>query len=469
MVAANQSRIEAMSELGSQPRRMLLVAHGYPPAQMSGAEAQLRRKARWWAARGHDLRIVAADPRPARRLPFGRVTVDEEILDDIPVVRVSLAVPDASRSVVETYDHPLLRDALSAEIDRFQPDLVYQVSGYLFGVVPLELARRHAIPSVLFATDFWHRCQRITMLRPDHTCCAGPRSPADCAACRMSDQIPEWAGGRWGKRVAWRVLAGIGDAGHSGALGRALDVDAFAARHAAISDALAGVMLAVANSAFLAEQLLRLGVPPEHLLVARQGVDPAELAPAPRPAASDGRLRVLYLGQVSRHKGVDLLVTAVRQLRREGVAVTARVAGPLTDNEAFANWLTRTADQDVRVEPPQPRAALAGMLSAADVLVVPSRWHENSPNVILEAFAAGVPVIAAGHGGMAEMVRDEVDGLLFAPGDWRSLTAALRRVAREPGTLARLRRGVVAPFNVEHEMQVEEAAIERLLPVSSRA
>jgi glycosyltransferase involved in cell wall biosynthesis len=63
------------------------------------------------------------------------------------------------------------------------------------------------------------------------------------------------------------------------------------------------------------------------------------------------------------------------------------------------------------------------------VLVVPSRWYENSPNVILEAQAMGLPVVTADHGGMAEMVRHEVDGLLFEPDNTASLASALSRLA----------------------------------------
>jgi glycosyltransferase involved in cell wall biosynthesis len=54
-------------------------------------------------------------------------------------------------------------------------------------------------------------------------------------------------------------------------------------------------------------------------------------------------------------------------------------------------------------------------------VVVPSIWYENSPNVILEAFAHRTPVVASDLGGMAELVEDGVNGLRFTPGDASSL------------------------------------------------
>jgi glycosyltransferase involved in cell wall biosynthesis len=74
--------------------------------------------------------------------------------------------------------------------------------------------------------------------------------------------------------------------------------------------------------------------------------------------------------------------------------------------------------------------------------VVPSVWLENSPFVIKEAFAAGLPVVASNLGGMAEMVSDGHNGLLFEPGDAADLRRALHRLLNEPGLLERLREGI---------------------------
>jgi len=72
-----------------------------------------------------------------------------------------------------------------------------------------------------------------------------------------------------------------------------------------------------------------------------------------------------------------------------------------------------------------------------DVLVVPSTWYENTPFVVLEAFAAGVPVIAADLGGLGEIV-DEKNGLLFAAGDPAALRRRIEQVAGDPGWFERL-------------------------------
>lgn len=456
------------------PRRILMVVHGYPPDQATGAEVQARRKARWWRERGHRVSVLAADPQPPSIIPFGAVEERADEIDGVEVRRVRYAVPDATRSLQETFAHPLLAAALERELDRARPDLLYQVSGYLFGTVPLRAAARRGIPSVLFAMDYWQTCQRVTLLRPDGSCCPGPRDPADCAACRIAARAPAQ---RFGTRANRAIRAGIAAVGRAGArtpLGVALGVADFAERRDAIAEALANVSLVVVNSRFLARQMVALGVPPGRALVVRQGIDTREFEGPPAPgAASGGALKALYLGQISWHKGADLAIEAVARLRADGRDIRLGLHGPVT---AAPPYLARLRRQIARVPgggavslgAPLDRAGITAALRAADVLVVPSRWYENSPNVILEAFAAGTPVITANHGGMAEMVRDGVDGLLCAPGDAGSLAGALHRLVAEPDLLPRLRAGIRRPSGLDDEMNAEELILDQLLVRVSR-
>ena len=149
---------------------------------------------------------------------------------------------------------------------------LYQLSGYIFGVTPLLSAAERGLPSVLFATDFWHTCQRVMLLRSDQVCCVGPRTPADCAACRVSARGPARLTGTPVQRAARAALAGAGRLPVP-PLARALGVQDFARRRNIIAEALRGVGMVVANSAFLAATFAQLGVPSERLLVVRQGVD----------------------------------------------------------------------------------------------------------------------------------------------------------------------------------------------------
>jgi glycosyltransferase involved in cell wall biosynthesis len=84
---------------------------------------------------------------------------------------------------------------------------------------------------------------------------------------------------------------------------------------------------------------------------------------------------------------------------------------------------------------------------------VPSVWYENSPNVILEAFAHRTPVIASDLGGMAELVQHDVNGLVFEPGNAKALARQLRRLLDDSDLLARLRDGITPVRTIGDEMR----------------
>ena len=100
---------------------------------------------------------------------------------------------------------------------------------------------------------------------------------------------------------------------------------------------------------------------------------------------------------------------------------------------------------------------LAAALGAIDVLVVPSTWHENAPFVVLEARAAGLPVLASRFGGLQEVVQDGVDGELFAAGDVGDLAMRLQRLVDEPTRLARYRAAVRPPKTLTQAVDEFEA------------
>lgn len=451
---------------------ILVFANGYPPRQIAGAEQQIARKARWWAAKGHRVTVFAADPYLAQHAADEVRQEEVELVDGIPVHRIRFAAPDASRPLSETFRHPGLEPVVERAISELQPDLVYQVSGYLFGVIPILKAARVNVPSALFALDYWHTCPRITLLQPSGANCPGPRGPADCAACRLTARRPAMMLGRAMNHQLWRVAAGVGAQFDRTGLPDLLGVHPFRERADAISLAIDQLGLVICNSVFLEDQLKRLGVPSNKIARVRQGI-----APVSRPnldhkqrRAVDSELRVLYLGQITWHKGVDLLFAAAGQLLDERISISVRAFGPQTAGAVNLPRSVRPhlASGALQIHPPINAERIADELAAADVLVAPSRWYENSPNVILEAQLAGLPVVTADLGGMAEMVRHEVDGLLVAPNDVESLARALRRLAIDRELLDRLRAGVRPPHSIDVEMEAEQGALRRLLASQAR-
>lgn len=98
--------------------------------------------------------------------------------------------------------------------------------------------------------------------------------------------------------------------------------------------------------------------------------------------------------------------------------------------------------------------------------MLPSLAHEGFPLVLVEAFAAGLPVVASGHGSLAELVADGITGRHVAPGDVAGLARALRWAVDHPADLARMGRAARAAYATRH---TPDAAYARLMAIYDAA
>ncbi len=180
----------------------------------------------------------------------------------------------------------------------------------------------------------------------------------------------------------------------------------------------------VCPSRFLAEKMRAARVFPDRLRVVPNFVPVASVPP--RDAPGEG---VLYAGRLSPEKGVDVLIEAAA--RRPGLRVEIAGDGPARPElEALA--AARGLGGRVRFHGHLPPEELARLRRRCAVAAVPSRWHENMPLVVLEAFAAGLPVVATDLGGLPELIEDGVDGRCVPAEDPEALGEALEALTGDP-------------------------------------
>lgn len=194
--------------------------------------------------------------------------------------------------------------------------------------------------------------------------------------------------------------------------------------------AISGAAAVVAVSASVAEYARHIGVADERAHLVHNGV-PRRPRPAPRASPSDSwTLGCIALFRP--RKGLEVLLRALAVLRRRGQAVRLRAVGAFetAHYEAEVRLLAQSLGVAGHVDWRGFTSDVDGELNEMDALVLPSLFGEGLPMVVLEAMAAGVPVVATRVEGVPEAIRDGADGLLVPPGDAAALAAGLERLMR---------------------------------------
>lgn len=195
-------------------------------------------------------------------------------------------------------------------------------------------------------------------------------------------------------------------------------------RYARIRQAIARADLVLACSRSVQRILAADGIASEveELPVSLEEGPAGEADPAPT---------FVYVGRLDAEKGVDTLLLAFALVRRRVPNARLRVVGRGSRQDDLVEMTNRLGCADA--------TTFVGWCAPGDVgreldrawaLVAPSRWVEPQGLVVPEAIVRGVPVIVTDHGGLAEQVEPEVDGLLVPPDDVSALAAAMERVAR---------------------------------------
>jgi glycosyltransferase involved in cell wall biosynthesis len=203
----------------------------------------------------------------------------------------------------------------------------------------------------------------------------------------------------------------------------------------------------ISPSQFLIQKYIEVGFPPEGTVHLENGIDVERIRRYPHRPSSKGRVRVIFLGSLAWQKGVHVLVEAFQGIPAEQAIL--RIYGSPAVFPDYAERLHKMADPaNTSFEGLVPNEEVGRVLADADLVVVPSLWYENSPVVIQEAFAAGVPVIASRIGALAEKIQHGANGFLFTPGDVEALRDVLKGLAENPARIENLWADIPEPTTV---------------------
>jgi glycosyltransferase involved in cell wall biosynthesis len=196
----------------------------------------------------------------------------------------------------------------------------------------------------------------------------------------------------------------------------------------------------VANSTAAVEQLVEEGVPDWRIANIANGIDLSlfATAEAPDPSRSQSRNRriITTVANLRPGKGHDVLLKAAARVLRRVPDVTFQIVGDgprRQELEQQASALRISAQVSFLGH----RSDVPAVLAQSDIFAFPS-FMEASPNAVIEAMAAGLPIVATRVGGIPEVIEHERSGLLVPPGDDRALAGAILRLIERPERAAQV-------------------------------
>lgn len=427
--------------------RILQVIHQFPPFSSQGSEvycSQLSQRLRT----DDDVRVFHVSNTPARRPR----RVDRGALAGVPTYH---CVDGGEFARLADWPNAFLREAFDGVLREFSPEVVHFHNFISLGDDLVSRAKSHGAAVVYTLHDYGLICPNCLLRRDDgrlcdkadpdyfEACCpvlirtSGGRTP------RLRPHVPSLA--------RWRMFA---DQSSRPWLRPALTAAVTAAerwwglpRHTAVEAkrtffltrtrrVFADADLFLAPSEFLRQRYIACGVPADKIAFVRCGLEPFERVTR---EARGGPVQFGYIGAFHAHKGLEILLKAFEGLDGRAMLHVYGSAFGSPISESYWRRVSEGHAGGVVLHGAYDHGRIGAILASLDAIVVPSLWYENSPLTIQEAFIAGVPVITANQGGMAELVRDGVDGLHFTLGDADDLRARLISIIEQPELLDRLR------------------------------
>lgn len=334
-------------------------------------------------------------------------------------------------------------------LDEERPDAVHvHAFTRAVSVLLVRAAKQRGLPVFFTYHTPTVSCQRGTLMFRGKEPCDGVLRVRRCTSCTLEGQGLPAPAAYLLSYVPRRFARALEQLGLSGGAWTALRMpELISNHHAAIHVLLREVDGIVALKEWVRALLVRNGIPASKIIISEHGIPEAARSNERMIDVAERPLRVAFFGRADRVKGADTLVRAVRSA--PGLEIALDLYGVMQSARDQEYWteLERLAAGDLRIRfrPIVAHDEVVPLLRRYHLLTVPSRWLETGPLVVLEAFAAGIPVLGSDLGGIAKWVRHGDNGILLEPGNVVAWADAFKRCAQDRSFLASLRYGVKEP------------------------
>ena len=446
--------------------KIALLTHKLKPPLIGGVDVYTDRLGKALARLGHEVLYLAFDSSGSGQ----EIVVQEDVHDDgARVWRLLFAFDALPKEAFDTVYNPEMGQVTQQILAEERPDFVIILNFYMLTLAPVAAAKSLGIPVAHVATDFVPVCRWGTFMRWDNRTCEVGESIQTCSSCFIShrplgkvmsavmEKLPEQTVVSWAEK-GYRLPHPLGLTrpflSHTAVMKQRLD---------RIRPLRHQIDLVLVPTRFTEKTFIANGFKAEQVHFLPFGVDTNNPLANVTKTTSE-QVRFMFLGRFQPYKGVHLALEAFNSLPNPNGA-TLTLYGAADGHDAYFTRLEQMINANSRIHFAGliPPTELARAFAEADIFLLPSTWHENSPLILLDALQSNTPVLASDIGGVSGIVEHNRNGLLFPREDVAALRAEMQRLIDQPALIKQLQAGSQLP-SIESYAQTIVDKMQLLLP-----
>lgn len=432
--------------------RILLTVHQFLPEYFAGTEILTFKVAKELQKRGHEVNVFTGYPVQIEIPESDRF--DNYTYEGIKIHRFyhSNTPMGGQENIIEAeYNNVFFSKYFRNYLQVFKPDVVHIFHLSKLSASVIDVCNSLKIPRIMTVTDFWLICPTSQLRLPDTGLCKGPDTNSlNCLRhvveiyqpkkiSRIIRYLPDWVLLLFIWMSDRKLLPKFWFSNY---------VLALVQRKSFLKARIDKLNKVLVPTKLMQEILLNNGVDSRLMLRQSYGLDLENIKPSNNKGDKD-TICIGFIGTLYEHKGVHLLIEAIKTL--PDIKLELKIYGDLKTAPHYVDKLYTLIDNDQRIKfcGTFPNHEIGNIFLGIDVLVVPSIWYENAPLVIYSAQMAQCPVIATNLGGMSEIIKHEINGLLFEKGNISELASCIRRLSEDRLLLKSLSVNAVRPKSIQ--------------------
>jgi glycosyltransferase involved in cell wall biosynthesis len=436
---------------------------------MGGTEVCVFEAAKEFKKRGHNVTIICTDPLSVEE-PY---SVTHEHYHDIPVHTIHKNIMDVE-VYSDTYNDKNITPVFSTLLDKIKPDVVHFHHIMHLSLDCFEVVKKKNIPQMLTLHDFWFQTPLFDRVHKDGTLYEEYNtiteiyslvSLLNAGSVEYTPADPRvFLKSKDKKKYVFNILRKVGSRAKA-KLVENLRIQKYKSlvdgRNSAMRKALATVDIVVFPTLFLFQELMGWGFPAKKILFRDDPINTSHFIRfnhTPRK-----KLRFAFIGSIIPSKGVDVLIKAWKHAHPKNAELY--IYGNLDTDPKYGAKIRKLSEGIRTIQFKGTFAAdkVADVYKNIDVLVIPSRWFENVPLVLRNAFIAKQPVIATNLGSLSETVTDGKTGFLFENEDVSDLAEKIQMFVKNPSLIEEMKPHFPDLVSVEEQMAEMETFYKQLL------